>query len=274
MLGFVIIKSDIMKFGKLTNPMKDVQDEIKTAHDLGFDYVEIGIEGPAETPEILLKKKRQILKLLKKYKMFAIGHTSWWIDLGTQYEPVRQGWLEECKKIIKLCNELGIKLLNFHSHSIGTYISDKKGKKIVLNNFVKSLKELVEYGKRYNIEIMLENAAEKGEIKDFKDFKYIVDRVPGLKVHLDVGHAFIYDEMKGVENYIKTFKNKIIHVHMHDNHGKSDEHLPLGAGSIDYKKVIKLLKKIKYNRTITFEVFSKDLDLLESSMKKVKKLCN
>jgi sugar phosphate isomerase/epimerase len=213
------------------------------------------------------------LKLLKKYKMFAIGHTSWWIELGSQYEPVRQGWLVECKKIIRLCNELGIKLLNFHSHSRGTYISDKNGKKIVLNNFVKSLRELVEYGRRYNVEIMLENAAEKGEITELKDLKYIVDRVPGLKIHLDVGHAFIYGGMKNIENCIKTFKNKIVHIHMHDNHGKTDEHLPIGAGSIDYKKVIKLLKDIKYNKTITFEVFSKDLDLLESSMKKVKKLC-
>lgn len=261
-----------MKFGKLTAPMRDVLDEIKTTHDLGFDYVEIGIEGPAETPEIILKKKRQILNLLKKYKLFAMGHTSYWIDLGSQYEPVRSGWIEESKKIIRVCNELGIKLLNFHAFCIGSYLSDKNGKKIILNNFVKSLKELVNYGKKYNVEIMLENMPEKHDIMELEDFKYIIDRVANLKVHLDIGHAFIYDGMRGVEKYIKTFKNKIVHVHIHDNHGKTDEHLPLGAGLIDYKKVIKLLKKIKYNKTITFEVFSNDLDLLENSMKKVKKL--
>jgi len=262
-----------MKFGKLTNPTVDVLKEIKTAHELGFDYIEIGIEGPAETPEILLKKKKHILKLLKKYKLFALGHTSYWIDLVTDYEPVRRGWIEESKKMIRLCKELEIKLLNFHAFCIGSYSSDKKGKKIVLNNFVKSLKELVEYGKKYNVEIMLENMPERHDIIELKDFKYIIDRVQNLKVHLDIGHAYIYDGMKGVENYIKKFKNKIVHVHIHDNHGQCDEHLPLGAGSIDYKKVIKLLKKIKYNKTITFEVFSKDLDLLENSMKKVKKLC-
>jgi sugar phosphate isomerase/epimerase len=262
-----------MKFGKMTNPTIDILKEIKTTHDLGFDYVEIGIEGPAASPEILLKEKKQILNLLKKYKMFAIGHTSWWVDLGSNYVSVRKGWLEECKKIIRLCNELGITLLNFHSHSNGLFMSDKKGKKIILNNFVKSLKELVAYGKKYDVEIMLENMPDKNEIIDIKDFKYIIDRVPSLKVHLDVGHAFIFDKMKGVENYIKTFKNKIVHIHIHDNHGQFDEHLPLGAALIDYKKVIKLLKKIKYNRTITFEIFSKDLDLIEFSMKKIKKLC-
>ena len=261
-----------MKFGKLTNPTIDVLKEIKTTYDLGFDYVEIGFEGPTESPEAIMKNKKQILNLLKKYKMFAMGHTSWWAELGSQYEPVRQGWIEEGKKIIRLCNDLGIKMLNFHSHNRGLYITDKGGRIILLNNFVKSLKELVEYGKKYNVEIMFENSAEKNEITDIKDFKYIVDRVPGLKVHLDVGHAFLYGGMKNVEKFIETFRSKIVHVHLHDNHGKSDEHLPLGTASINYKKVIKLLKMIKYNKTITFEVFTKDLDLLENSMKKVKKL--
>ena len=261
-----------MKFGKLTNPTIDVLKEIRTTHKLGFDFVEIGIEGPAGKPEIIMKKKKQILKLLKKYKMFALGHTSWWAELGSDYEPVRKGWLEESKKIIRLCNELGIKLLNFHSHSRGAYISDKKGRRLILKNFIKSLKELVKYGKKYNVKIMLENGAERREITKLKDFKYIIDRVPGLKVHLDIGHAFINGGMKAIEGYIKTFKKKLIHVHIHDNHGRSDEHLPLGAGTMNYKKVVKFLKKINYNKTITFEVFSRDLDLLEISMKKMKKL--
>jgi sugar phosphate isomerase/epimerase len=262
-----------MKFGKLTNPTIDILEEIKTTHDLGFDYVEIGIEGPTEKPETILKEKKQVLKLLKKYKLFAIAHSFWSMELGCDYENIRKAWLEEGKKIIRLCNELGIKLINFHSHSRGMYNKDRKSKKIVLNNLVKSLKELVEYGKNYNVEVMLENAAESYEITDLKDFKYIVDRVPELKVHLDVGHAFLYGGMKNVENFIKTFKNKLVHIHIHDNHGKRDEHLPLGAGSIDYKKIIKLLKKAKYNKTITFEIFSKDMDLIENSLKKLKKLC-
>jgi sugar phosphate isomerase/epimerase len=261
-----------MKFGKITNPVKDVLGEIKIVHDLGFDYVEIVIEGPAETPEIIIKEKKKVLKLLKKYKLFAIAHTFWSMELGSDYEPVRKGWLEEGKKIIRLCNELEIRLVNFHSHSRGLYIKDKKGKKTVLNNLIRSLRELVEYGKKYNVEVMLENAAESYEITDLKDFKYIIDRVPDLKVHLDIGHAFLYGGMKNIENFIKIFKNKIVHIHIHDNNGKWDEHLPLGAGSIDYKKVIKFLKKIKYNKTITFEIFSRDLDLIEFSLKKLKKL--
>ena len=263
-----------MKLGKLTNPLADISAEIKAANRMGFDFIEIGIEGPEGKTEILSKKKVRIAKLLKKYKMFAIGHTSWWFDLGSDYEPVRKAWIEEAKKAIVLCSELEIKLVNFHAHSNGMYMKSEKGKKIILRNLIGSLKEIVKFGRDIGIEIMLENMPDRGEVRDFEDFKYIIDRVPGLKVHLDIGHAFINGGMNSVENYIKTFSGKLYHIHIHDNHGSEDEHLPLGSASIDYKKIIVMLKKIRYSKTMTFEIFTKDTDLLELSMKKVKKLMN
>ena len=41
--------------------------------------------------------------------------------------------------------------------------------------------------------------------------------------------------MQTVIDYINTFKDKIIHIHWHDNHGSRDEHLPIGAGLIDHQ---------------------------------------
>jgi sugar phosphate isomerase/epimerase len=261
-----------MKLGKITNPLADISEEIKATHTMGFDFIEIGIEGPEGKTEILSKKKAQITKLLKKYKIFAIGHTSWWFDLGSDYEPVRKAWIEEAKKAILLCSELGIKLVNFHAHSNGMYMKSEKGKKIILRNIITSLKEIVKFGHEYGVDVMLENMPDRGEIRDFEDFKYVIDRVPGLKVHLDIGHAFINGGMKSVENYIKTFRGKLYHIHIHDNHGEEDEHLPLGSASVDYKSIIAMLKKIRYDKTMTFEIFTKDTDLLEMSMKKVRNL--
>lgn len=260
------------KFGMLTNPTIDILKEIKTAAKLDFDYVELGIEGPEGRPEILLNKKDKILELLKKNNLFAIGHTSWWVELGTEYEPVRRGWLEECKKRIDVASELNIPIINFHSHSRGMYLRNEKYKKRVLDNWVRSLKELVHYDEIKNVKIMFENAAEKEEIGELKDFKYIVDRVPNLKVHLDIGHAFIFGGMKSIEKYVTSFKNKILHIHVHDNHGKSDEHLPIGKGKINWRQVIKLLKKIDYEKTITFEIFSKSRKDVVKSREKIKKL--
>jgi sugar phosphate isomerase/epimerase len=51
------------------------------------------------------------------------------------------------------------------------------------------------------------------------EFKYIIDNVASLFVHLDIPHAFTSGGMKSVLNYINTFGDKIIHIHWHDNHG-------------------------------------------------------
>jgi sugar phosphate isomerase/epimerase len=70
--------------------------------------------------------------------------------------------------------------------------------------------------------------------------------------------------MRGVRDYLEAFSDRLAHVHMHDNHGKEDEHLPLGKGKIDFPEVIRLLKDINYDRTITFEVFSSHADAVRS----------
>ena len=66
--------------------------------------------------------------------------------------------------------------------------------------------------------------------------------------------------MASVIEYIKTFRDRIIHIHWHDNHGKQDEHLPIGEGFIDHQNAVKGLKEIGYDRTITLEVFTNNND--------------
>lgn len=54
---------------------------------------------------------------------------------------------------------------------------------------------------------------------------------------IDFGHA---NTMGKVNDFIKVLKSAS-HVHIHDNHGKSDEHLAIGEGTIDWNKVSKAL---------------------------------
>jgi sugar phosphate isomerase/epimerase len=132
---------------------------------------------------------------------------------------------------------------------------------------IKSLREIVSYAHKYEIQVMLENVPLSNGIHNLDEFKYIIDSVPSLFVHLDIPHAFTSGGMKSVIGYINTFKNKIIHVHWHDNHGNRDEHLPVGAGLIDHQKTLKALRSIDYDRTITLEVFTNSNDAKTSATK-------
>jgi sugar phosphate isomerase/epimerase len=138
-------------------------------------------------------------------------------------------------------------------------------RKIVLDNLIKSLREIVSHAKGYNVDVMLENTPVSNGIHNVDEFKYIIDNVATLFVHLDIPHAFTSGGMKSVIDYINTFRDKIIHIHWHDNHGQKDEHLPIGEGSIDHQKAIKALKDIGYDRTITLEVFTNSNDAKSSA---------
>jgi sugar phosphate isomerase/epimerase len=250
-------------YGLLTNPSKEIITEINKIYELNFEYAEIGIEGPEGNPDIINKKKDEIVELLQKFKQKPIGHTAYWIDLGSDYDHIRHAWIMEAKREIGIARKVGIDLINFHANLNGMFYGEKR--KIVLDNLIKSLREIVGHAKKSNVRVMLENTPLSNGIHDIGEFKSIVDNVPNLFVHLDIPHAFTSGGMKSVIDYIDTFRDKIIHIHWHDNHGKKDEHLPIGEGLIDHQRAIKALKDIDYDRTITLEVFTNSNDAKSSA---------
>jgi len=257
-------------FGLLTNPSIEILEEIRSIQRMGFDYAEIGIESPEGAPEILHSKQCRILKLLNDFKVKPLGHTSPWIDLGSDYESIRRGWILESKKTLRVAEKLGLVLVNFHANANGMFFGTKR--KIILNNWIRSLQEIVSYAKDLDVRVMLENMPKSGSsIHSPDEFKYILRHVPELQVHLDIPHAFTSGGMKSILDYIRMFNDRIAHIHWHDNNGEFDEHLPVGDGSIDHRRVVKALKEIKYERTITLEVFTSKSDARRST-KKLKQL--
>lgn len=267
-------RDSIPKFGLLTNPSLNVISEIKEIDRLEFDYVEIAIEGPEGNPQILKDKQNEIIELLSHSRFgnsTPLGHTVPWVDLGSDYERIRQAWVSEAIGEIKLAEELGISIINFHSSAKGMFFGHKR-RKIILDNWIKSLDEIISHTVQddnlSNMQIMLENIpVSSSGIHKLEEFKYILDNVPGLKVHLDIPHAFTSGGMQAIIDYIRTFRDKIIHIHWHDNHGLDDEHLPIGKGIIDHNRVVEELKSINYNKTITLEVFTNKQDAKDSANK-------
>lgn len=255
------------KFGLLTSPIESVPEQIVRFHELGFDYAEIGIEEPNATPQILMHQKDEILSSLSLNDMSAVGHTAYWVGFGSSHEKVRRGWIEEAKDMIFAASELKIEILNFHFYGRhGMIGATEQSKNTFLRNFTDAMKELTQFAATQKVSLMLENAPPESHapLESVECFSHVMKSVPALSFHLDVGHAFIENRMRGVRNYVDVFGDRLVHVHMHDNHGKQDEHLPLGKGDIDAREIIRLLKEVNYDKTITFEVFSSHIDAVRS----------
>jgi sugar phosphate isomerase/epimerase len=82
---------------------------------------------------------------------------------------------------------------------------------------------------------------------------FIEEDLEGARVGIcmDVGHAHI---MGDLGDAIETCSGHLIATHLHDNQGKSDDHLAPGEGSIDWPAALMALQKVGYDGTWLFEV--------------------
>lgn len=61
-----------------------------------------------------------------------------------------------------------------------------------------------------------------------------------MGVTFDVGHA---NTNNNLNDFCKIILKNAYHMHIHDNHGSRDEHLPLGEGSINWDKIMPKIVK-------------------------------
>jgi len=102
---------------------------------------------------------------------------------------------------------------------------------------------LVEQGSR----LMLENVYEN----EPQDIRIILEGLKSQNVGfcLDAGHLFAFGNSELVQ-WLEGLGSYIGQLHLHDNHGRNDEHLPLGQGNIDFKHLFAYLISIDLPRPI------------------------
>ena len=250
-----------MKIGAPNHPGKNLLKEIEWIGKKGFDFLDLYLEEDKSIPS-----KIDVIKvkyLLKKYNLGITGHTEWYLPTGSPIKLIRDAAIKEIERYLQIFSKLDVKYVTIHANWCkGLFSADE-----AINFQVYTLNKIVEKAKKYDIKIMLEPI--DTEYDSIKNISKILNKVNGLYLHLDIGHANVSKDK--IEKWIKKFHKKIVHVHLHDNHGKKDEHLSMGKGNIKWKKVLKVLKKY-YNNTITLEVFEKNKKYLILSKNKLKKI--
>jgi len=134
-----------------------------------------------------------------------------------------------------------------------------------------SLEIIVNKAEKLGVRLCLENMTPQCRAF-FKpdEFEEIFKKFPSLYMTFDTGHANIdcKEEKRGL-NFIHKFKHRVLHIHVSDNKGKKDDHLPIGQGNIDFQEITRSLINIGYNDTVTLEIFTENRqqDLLQTRRK-------
>lgn len=102
--------------------------------------------------------------------------------------------------------------------------------------------------------VALENLALAPEdlLRGPEELKALLDRFPQYGFCLDVGHALVELGPRGPLLYLEALGERLIHLHLHDNHGQGDDHLPVGAGSVPWERLAPHLRG--FGGTVALEV--------------------
>jgi sugar phosphate isomerase/epimerase len=88
---------------------------------------------------------------------------------------------------------------------------------------------------------------------------------------LDTGHANLAGDLTEIVEHIG---DRLISLHLNDNDGQNDRHLPPGDGSVDWKCVAQLLATLRYTGCVLHELMPngrEPRDLLRTAMERHRK---
>ncbi|MBW1681700.1 MAG: sugar phosphate isomerase/epimerase [Deltaproteobacteria bacterium] len=257
-----------MLYGAMNFPVSPVIQELETLAALGFDYLELTMDPPRAHHRIIREQKEVLLETLERHGMKLVCHLPTFVSTADLTPSLRETSLREVMDSLSLAAELGaLKAVLHPSYITGLALFVREEARAYA---MESLELLVERAEKLGLLLCLENLFPNSHsLVDPEHFTAVFDRFPGLKLTLDTGHAHIRSSGRNKSlQFIERFGDRIAHVHASDNFGKEDSHLPIGAGTVDFRAVIGALKAIGYDETVTFEVFSPDRDYLRISREK------
>lgn len=107
-----------------------------------------------------------------------------------------------------------------------------------------SLEHLVLHAHHAGVTLVVENTTSEMGAPEY--LRAFVDetRLTGLRFNFDIGHAHLADgpAEERMEKSFAPMRDLVASLHLHDNHGEKDEHLPPYDGTIDWSAAIPLLK--------------------------------
>jgi len=218
------------------------------------DYPFEGYEFKSNVNEL----KPNIIILMKLKEMFKEKDLSLHSQLSRIFSCKDKGFPEFSEAEINILRSeiiisriIGVKQINFHMKE--TEFTEKE---------IKKFNEIINFAKQNGIEMIYENHVCSEEVI----FK-VLEIFPRVNFCLDTGHLNVAIH-KGIfkmniDEFLEKLKDRLVHIHAHNNYGEKDEHNSLDNGNFNWKGVLNKLTERGNLRKIIIENKTKD-DTLKS----------
>ncbi len=230
----------------LDKPFKHV---LNCLPDLNVKHVELTDEGLHSLTKNRIKKLKEIGN---SHDLDFVVHAPWaGVNIATISPVLRRAVLKRLRQSLVLAGQLECRLWLFHPGFRSGIDRFYPGKDWQLN--LDSVRSLLNLARNENVTIAIENMPEPfpALMKSVDDFhRFYHDLNDEIGMVLDVAHANLNNQ---INDFIQQFSEKIIHMHLSDNQGASDQHLGIGYGNLDWQSFAKAVKEAQYDKLLMIE---------------------
>ncbi len=233
----------------LDRPLEEVFPDLLR---LGTRNIELADSGHhALNPRLV----ERLQELMASYELrFSIHAPYADTNLAADDDLIREWILKRVRASIRFASELDARCVVVHPGWTTATDRFMKGRAWELN--LRSLRWLLRYAEEYGVDMLIENVPDSMpyllvSAEDFQLFYEEMEQPMGMV--LDVAHANLNGE---VAEFTRRFGDRIRHVHVSDNDGESDQHLPIGDGGIDWERVMNMLREGGFNGWVVVESYS------------------
>jgi sugar phosphate isomerase/epimerase len=247
-----------MQVGAMNHPARDPVAEINWIGTNGFDFVDFTLEPPAADPDQI--DSDAIRAALDRHGLGVVAHTAYYLPLSSPFAGVRQACLEEFRRALRATERIGATVMNMHFDKPPKFFSEQQ----TVDWHAEVLSPLCDDAAQSGVTVVLEHVPFGGR-NQLETIATLLNEVPLLRFHLDSGHAKLEREYDRWDEYLDRLGEKLLHVHLSENDGTADQHLPLGSAprsKTNWPQHIQKLKATGYDGTITLEVFAPEKENL------------
>lgn len=226
-----------------------------------FDHWELFSEAEMD----VTRDPSHLVDLFSSYDLSLSLHTPICdMNVAALTERMRMATLEVLEANIEVAVMLGIDVITVHPGLSSMAVAGTES--MALARAKESMRFLDSCAKEHGVLLAIENMPNLPMFlgRTSEQLAHIVDGTD-LSICYDVGHAYTMGQN---DSMVELLGDRIVNVHVHDNHGQKDEHLTVGSGSIDFDKV--LLSLSGYSRNLVIE--SRSLDSALESQSRLRKM--
>ncbi len=246
----------ILGLSAFIGPGRDHRFWLHKAKELGLGAVELRAEPLFCHPAYLDRAARREISEEARGLSLSLHASIHGPNLASLNPRLAAAALEDLLETSELAAELGARVVVFHPGTLpGEYLGVLGALDRAWDVLRRALERAVIRAEELGVVLALENK-QRSKGRDLvltpREHVKLLEEFPGLKACLDFGH--LHTLGLDPREFVMALGERLVHVHLHDNHGEGDEHLPLGQGTLDWEGALGALREAGYRGTVILEI--------------------